>query len=132
MQTKTKLIFSSRSDLDGNGAPTHIPLMNNAIPEIRYDHMTDRALLDPESTVALHTLSARWHAKASQRPQVASAVHPLTQSARRRQDALQRAWRAMAGIRTNLPFPLIRRADGSSRSAITPHACINVYGAAAN
>ncbi len=96
-----------------------------AVPEIRFDHMTDRALIDEESTQQLRSLSARWARGAScGRP----AVHPTTARARRRQDLLQRSWRAMAELRTNLfPFPLIRRADGSSRANLTPSACISIY-----
>ncbi len=87
------------------------------INEIRYDHMTDRALIDEESTVALRTMSARW----------AHKLHPTVARAKRRQALLQRSWTAMAALKDNLPFPLIRRSSKCTTFAITPMACINLY-----
>jgi hypothetical protein len=86
------------------------------INEIRYDFMTDRALLDDESTIALRTLSASW----------AHKVHPVVARAKRRQALLQRSWRAMAELRTNIPFPLVRRASKVTTFGIAPLACINI------
>ncbi len=107
--------------LDFSFAVMHIPSMNN-VPEIRYDHMTDRALLDEESTAALRALSARW---------AAPKVHPVAQRAQRRAVALRRAWTAMAQLRAveplHTPFPLIRRASGVTRFALAPLACINIH-----
>jgi hypothetical protein len=87
------------------------------IAEIRYDHMTDRALIDEESTVALRTLSAGW----------ANKLHPTVARAKRRQALLQRSWRAMAELRTNMPIPLIRRASKCTSFAIAPLTIVNVY-----
>jgi hypothetical protein len=52
------------------------------IPEIRFDHMTDRALLDCESTAALHALSCEWARGHSGRATM-----------------IRRGWRAMAALR---------------------------------
>jgi hypothetical protein len=66
----------------------------HTIPEIRFDHMTDRALLDPESTAGLHALSARW-AERSRR--AADEFRPLRPS-------VQAAWEAMARLRARALF----------------------------
>jgi hypothetical protein len=86
--------------------------------EIRYDHMTDRALIDEESTIALRTLSARWA-----KPQ----LHKTVVRAKTRQALLQRSWRAMAELRTNMPIPLIRRASKCTTFAITPLTIVNIH-----
>jgi hypothetical protein len=94
--------------------------MNN-VPEIRYDAMTDSALLDPESAYALRGLAAGWVRRAA-------SVHPIAARAKRRSANLQRAWRAMAAARASeAPFLLIRRSSGCTTYGITPSACITVH-----
>ena len=108
--------------------------MQNVVEEIRYDLEADVAHLDLDTQQALIELAQVWGrrndalrrerlARGAQRLTKRPTLHPTTRRALRRQDALQRAWRAMAELRREQPFELTRRVP----TPIYPSACITIH-----